>query len=159
MGNWFFNVSEENNDDYDLESGPRPNYLTPPQSIFLAHSPPRLPRILSYQHREITDKEIIKRLFILQTRPCTPSELADNICSICHREIEIDCVKIKKCKCATVYHKKCIMPWISTGGSCPTCRAEWSPDDSYSFGRKKRRRSRRSKRSKRSKRSRKSKRS
>ena len=46
--------------------------------------------------------------------------LNNDICIVCQEDIEINLVKIKKC--GHIFHKECIVEWLTRNNSCPTCR-------------------------------------
>jgi hypothetical protein len=46
------------------------------------------------------------------------------VCPICIDEVTIkdDALRSTTCKCASVYHKACLEPWLASKATCPTCR-------------------------------------
>lgn len=44
-------------------------------------------------------------------------------CSIC-LEVFDEGSKVNKFKCGHIYHKKCIIEWLSKDDSCPNCRIQ-----------------------------------
>ena len=44
----------------------------------------------------------------------------DDICSICHSELDVNDIKLA---CKHFFHKNCIKPWLEISEECPMCRA------------------------------------
>ena len=51
----------------------------------------------------------------------TNIEIETKECSVCLSGVTSDACKVKICH--HVFHKACILPWISKNDSCPNCRA------------------------------------
>ena len=69
-------------------------------------------------------KDDIKKI----TKKCDDKECCkdgDNICNICHDEIDKEKTKLVCCD-NYIYHYDCIERWLLTNPSCPFCRKDHS---------------------------------
>jgi len=69
----------------------------------------------------VTDNTPINPIDNLQTLIIT-NNIIDDVCSICLEEFKYD-EELKKLKCAHIFHKECLEPWLDNNNKCPICRA------------------------------------
>lgn len=50
------------------------------------------------------------------------------VCSICLREFQENNLAIRQLPCNHNFHGECIIPWLQTCSSCPTCRHQLGED-------------------------------
>ena len=48
---------------------------------------------------------------------------SEDICSICHDEMNDEKMVEKLSKCKHKFHKNCIKTWLNKAGTCPICRS------------------------------------
>eukprot|EP00035_Acanthoeca_spectabilis_P010399 m.184260 g.184260 ORF g.184260 m.184260 type:complete len:249 (-) comp15008_c0_seq3:249-995(-) len=60
----------------------------------------------------------------------TPGELADNVsCTICLIDFK-DTDRVLKLECSHLYHRECLVPWLTQQATCPLCRHRVGPGPS-----------------------------
>ena len=100
------------------------NHRAPP---FTTHSPKKKqPSASQYQRSTLTKTAEAKTKNTTGTQ--TPADWGDNTeCSICkdtmhyHRRRDR---RICILECHHLFHADCIIPWLQSSGTCPTCRAD-----------------------------------
>ena len=43
-------------------------------------------------------------------------------CSICHKDINLNCDEISVLNCGHLFHQRCLRQWLNTNSTCPECR-------------------------------------
>ncbi len=87
-------------------------------------NPPTSQKVLSkLSAYEFDDTQLMKK-----NKSSCRGDSAEFSCSICKEEYEFKNVLIKL-PCGHNFHKDCILPWLKSRNSCPTCRYELETDD------------------------------
>eukprot|EP01012_Entosiphon_sulcatum_P006213 TRINITY_DN12915_c0_g1_i1.p1 TRINITY_DN12915_c0_g1~~TRINITY_DN12915_c0_g1_i1.p1 ORF type:complete len:169 (+),score=8.20 TRINITY_DN12915_c0_g1_i1:37-507(+) len=88
--------------------------LLPLMQAFLDSTPPGPPPVTSQVLKQLVDGELCLDVAHLQ---------GSKDCSICLDEHEVGGRGIVL-PCSHVYHKDCLVPWLSQHNTCPMCRLE-----------------------------------
>jgi len=142
------NVNTENSDaptpDPSENTAPnRPERIAIPFAIIFefdpANDPPNLHLLQFLSHRFFDNDNILNELFQqYQPRPAPATDKSfiektemikiagtqlDQMCTICQEQFHMD-EEGFPLPCKHMYHKDCILPWLSNHNTCPTCRYE-----------------------------------
>ena len=112
--------NEENNQNFWDNFTPLFNWFQPGQSEVSEQL-----RRMSQSNAEL--KEKLKPKEILGTRKITSSEYVEEMeCVICMERFEFN-IDYTTLPCGHLFHKECLMPWLTQHHSCPICRTEFKP--------------------------------
>lgn len=104
---------------------------------------PKSSHLIPFQMQTLVDSDIVQeieqdnesaepqRYLRLRTHDPRQDYVVEAICIICFKDYDVgeQVVWSSSEECRHVYHKDCILKWISTGKrKCPVCRSSFVPD-------------------------------
>lgn len=109
-------------------------YVAPPKAILqdsldLFKSPEWVQMVARYILPELHGISPASEAFMNELKTQKKSNVQDD-CVICMEPLSDHCAL----PCQHVFHKQCILPWLTSKSSCPSCRAQMPTDASTIYG-------------------------
>lgn len=74
--------------------------------------------------KEIINAKINHKVGIMIAKMHGGNNCSDRICAICINDTPIADTDLFMTSCNHVYHRHCILPWLNSHTTCPTCRQD-----------------------------------